>query len=110
MPPVVTATSSKKRGVPTWSRVAFTLSCDLAIARKRVMLMPCATNIWDSAGSGDDRVAGATVGDSDLDIADVLDGDPVGTRYGHVVLASCGIGARVPRERVSGDHTKGVMS
>jgi hypothetical protein len=107
---VVTATSSKKRGVPTWSRVAFTLSCDLAIARKRVMLMPCATNIWDSAGSGDDRVAGATVGDSDLDIADVLDGDPVGTRYGHVVLASCGIGARVPRERVSGDHTKGVMS
>ena len=110
MPPVVTATSSKKRGVPTWSRVAFTLSCDLAIVRKGVMPVPCPTNTWDPAGSGDDRVAGATVGDSDLDSADVLDGDLVGTGYGHVVLASGGIGARVPRERVSRDHTKGVMS
>src|SRR5262249_33462606 len=59
---------------------------------------------------GDDRVASATVGESVLDVADVVDGDPVGTGYGHVVLAFCGIGARVPRERVSRDHTKGVMS
>jgi hypothetical protein len=87
-----------------------TLSCDLAIVRKRVMPVPCATNTWDSAGSRDDRVAVATVADSDLDIADVCDGDPVGTGYGHVVLAFCGIGASVPRERVSRDHTKGVMS
>ena len=61
MPPVAAVTSPKKCGVPTGSRVAFTLSCDLAIVRKRVMPVPCATNTWDPAGSGDDRVADATV-------------------------------------------------